>query len=112
MTPIDETQSNGADVAVEIAGQKVNLRNVKSLNTLATVATLFVTCFGVYILFTHQADAREGGKEVALVLKESNKELSEVLKELARATREQNCLLSLPQEKRNENVELCKRIAR
>lgn len=118
-----DEQPNGADVAVEIAGQKVNLRNVKSLNTLATMATLVVVCLIGYMVFTHTADAKDSGKEIAAelraanketatVLKESNRELSEVLKELARAAREQNCLLSLPQERRTENIEVCKRISR
>lgn len=116
-------ETNGADVAVEIAGQKVNLRNVKSLNTLATIATLIVVCLIGYMVFTHTADAKDNGKEIAAelkaqnketaaILKDANRELSEVLKELARAAREQNCLLSLPQEKRIENVEICKRISR
>ena len=71
----------------------------------------------------HTSDARDNAKEIAKELREVNKEaaaerkeasreLSEALKELARAAREQNCLLSLPQEKRIENVEVCKRISR
>ena len=118
-----DEQQVGADVAVEIAGQKVNLRNVKSLNTLATMATLILTCVVGWIIFTHSSEAKDGlkeiaaelkvsNKETAAVLKEANKELSEVLKEMARASRETNCLLAMPPEKRAENVELCKRISR
>ena len=107
-----DEQQVGADVAVEIAGQKVNLRNVKSLNTLATMATLLLTCVVGWIIFTHSSEAKDGLKEIAAELKVSNKELSEVLKEMARASRETNCLLAMPPEKRAENVELCKRISR
>jgi len=118
-----EEQPNGADVAVEIAGQKINLRNIKSLNTLATVASLIVMILVSYMLFMHATEAKDNTKEIATILKESNKEVStvlresnkelgQILKELSQATREQNCLLSLPQEKRAENIELCKRISR
>ncbi|MFZ2541031.1 MAG: hypothetical protein WAW75_04555 [Gallionella sp.] len=116
-------EPSGADVAVEIAGQKVNLRNIKSLNTLATIATLLLTGVIGFIVFTHSSEAKDGIKEIAAELKasnkesaasmkESNKELGEVLKEMARAARETNCLLAMPPEKRIENVELCKRLSR
>jgi len=118
-----DEQPNGADVAVEIAGQKVNLRNIKSLNTLATLAILVIAILLAYGGWVHTTEAKDGlkeiaaelktsNKEVAATMKESNKELSEVLKEMARASRETNCLLAMPPEKRAENVELCKRISR
>ena len=115
--------NNGADVAVEIAGQKVNLRNVKSLNTLATIATLILASLLSYMLFMHQTEAKdqakeiakelkEANKEIATTLKESNRELGIILRELSQAAREQNCLLAMPPEKRAENAELCKRLSR
>lgn len=121
-------EPNGADVAVEIAGQKVNLRNIKSLNTLATMATLIVTCLVAYVLFTHTVDAKDVGKEIAAelkatnkvtadTLKDSNRELGVILRELSQAAREQNCLIatgvaSMPPEKRAEAADLCKRLSR
>ena len=121
-------ETNGADVAVEIAGQKVNLRNIKSLNTLATVATLIVACVLGYIVVVHAGDSKdsakeiakelkEANKEVANTLKESNRELGIVLREMSQAAREQNCLLrsgvsSLAPEKRQEVAELCKQLSR
>lgn len=93
-----------------------------SLNNLATFATLIGTVLLCWVLYGHAGDAKEGAKavaaelrdankEVAQALKESNKEISATLKEMARATREQNCLLSLPQDKRERQAENCRRIA-
>ena len=120
---MSDEEPNGADVAVEIAGQKVNLRNVKSLNTLATVATLLVALLIGYVILTHTTDAKDSGKEVAAelkatnketaaVLRETSKEISAGLKELAIAARESNCLLSMEQGKRAESADLCKRLSR
>ena|SRR3990167_1555132 len=116
-------EPNGADLGIDAFGVKANVKNVKSLNTLATVFTLILATTLLYMVFTHNSEAKDGlkeiaaefrtsNKEVAAALKESNKELSEVLKEMARASRETNCLLAMPPEKRAENVELCKRISR
>ncbi len=93
-----------------------------SLNNLATFASLLGIVLLVWVLYGHAGDAKEGAKavaaelrdankEVAAALKESNKEISATLKEMSRATREQNCLLSLPQDQRARNAELCKRIS-
>lgn len=96
-------EHKGADVEVEVAGQKVNLKNVKSLNTLATVATLIVVLVAAavgYNLFTaHAADTKEGSKE-----------LVHALKEMTQAAREQNCLIAMPIERRDP--ELCRRLSR
>lgn len=101
MSAADE--NNGADVAVEVAGQKINLRNVKSLNTLATVATLILVASAIgvgYVMAAgHVADT-----------KEASKELVTALKEMTQAAREQNCLISLPQDRRDP--ELCRRLSR
>lgn len=96
-------ETSGADVALELGGQKVNLRNVKNLNTLATVATLIICCVGMgvgYVLFTaHSTDTREASKE-----------LVSALKEMTQAAREQNCLISMPPDRRDP--ELCRRLSR
>ena len=121
-------EANGADVAVEIAGQKVNLKNVKSLNTLATMAILIVVLLIGYVVFVHAGDSKdaakeiakelkEANKEVANTLKESNRELGIILREMSQAAREQNCLLrsgvsTLAPEKRQEVAELCKQLSR
>lgn len=95
----DDTQSNGADVDLNIAGQQVKLKNIKSLNTLATVATLLCVVLIGYVLYTHTADD-----------KEAKKELTMAIRELSQSAREQNCLISMPIDRRDP--ELCKRLSR
>ena len=95
----EEAQTNGADVAVEIAGQKVNLKNVKSLNTLATILTMVLTALIAYVVWAHSGET-----------KEASKELTTALKEMTQAAREQNCLISMPMDRRDP--ELCKRLSR
>ena len=123
-----DEQASGADVAVEIAGQKVNLRNIKSLNTLATVTTLIVTALLTYMVFVHTTEAKDNAKEIAKELKDANKEVANALKEsnrelgiilrnLDQGIREQNCLQARIQQdmtpqKRLEEAEFCKRITR
>mgnify|MGYP001596538866 CR=1 FL=1 len=97
----EEAQTNGADVAVEIAGQKVNLKNVKSLNTLATILTLVLVSLIAFVIWTHSGET-----------KEASKELTGALKEMTQAARESNCLMALPMDRRAENVDLCKRLSR
>ena len=127
MSTIEE-QGNGADMAVDAFGVKANVRNVKSLNTMATVVTMIATLVVAYVLITHNAEARDGGKEiaaaliksneaVAAALKESNKDVSNALKDLAQQSREQNCLIAtgvqnLPADRRQEAANLCKRLSR
>ena len=93
-----------------------------SLNNLATFASLVLLCLVAVTLYAHAGDAKESAKavaaelrdanrEVANALKESNKEISQTLREMSRATREQNCLLSLPPEQRQKNAEVCRRIS-
>jgi hypothetical protein len=93
----------GADVSLELGGQKVNVKNVKSFNTFATVATLVIVCvgFGVgYVMISaHAAET-----------KDASRELVGALKEMTQAAREQNCLISMPQERRD--ADLCRRISR
>lgn len=98
-----ERSEDSVDVDVQVAGQKVRLKNVKSLNTVATISTLIIACVamagGYLMLSAHAAET-----------KDASKELVTALKEMTQAAREQNCLISMPQDRRDP--ELCRRIAR
>ena len=113
----DEIQTAEADTAIG----KFKLTGT-NLNNVATFACLVLVCLIAWVLYAHAGDAKEGAKavavelrdankEVANALKESNKDISQTLKEMSRATREQNCLLSLPQDQRQKNAEICRRIS-
>ena len=93
-------QNNGSDVALEIGGQKMNIRNVKSLNTVATVLTLFLCGLILYIIFTHQQES-----------KQDNRDLSSAMREQTTATREQTCLLKFPEFERRANSDFCKQVS-
>lgn len=101
--------------SAKVSGSNVSL--ILGVGTFIMVAIL------AWIFNAHAGDSKDSSKEVAkelkesnekvaAAMKESNKELGMILKELAQSTREQNCLLSLPQERRAANSEICKRISR
>lgn len=98
-----DSENTGADLGLKVAGQEVNIRNVKSLNTIATVTTLLLVCVAItggYLMFTaHAAET-----------KDASKELVQALREMTTAAREQNCLISMPMDRRDP--ELCKRLSR
>jgi predicted urease superfamily metal-dependent hydrolase len=94
-----EGEKNGVDVELNLGGQKLNVKNVKSVNTFATVATLVAVCVIGYAFYVHAGET-----------KDASKELTQALKEMTQAAREQNCLISMPQERRDP--ELCRRLAR
>lgn len=94
-----------------------------NLNTIFTVMGFVLTCLIAYSLWIHTTEAKdsikavatdlkESNKEVATALRDANKELAVSLREVTQATREQTCLLSIPQNERERNTEVCKRISR
>ena len=110
------SEENGADVAVKIAGQEVNLRNIKSLNTLATVATLIIVICGFTIGWNLLDAHAKGGekKEAALVsaLQELAKSHREASRDQVKEQRMLNCLIVADQKDRRRAYEDCERIAR
>lgn len=107
-----EESGNGADVDVSIAGQQVKLKNIKSLNTLATVATLILVCVLGYAFWEHKVDAQAQGMARDSMLTTAFKEISNSQKEMAQAVREGNCINSFPEAERENKVEHCRRITR
>lgn len=92
------------ELNADIAGQKLSLKS-QSLNTVITILTFVIVAViavsGYSLFVTHASDTKEASKELSLALKE-----------ITQAAREQNCLISLPQDRRQANAELCKRISR
>ena len=93
----DEQQSIEATNPV-LGSLKVSSSN---LNTLFTILGFILTALIAWVLYNHTNDS-----------KAASKELAGVMKEMTVAAREQNCLISLPQDRREQNAELCKRISR
>lgn len=96
---------NGADIDVEVAGQKVNVKNIKSLNTLLTAATFIALICGGFMLWqVVDAHAKSADK--------LNDALISTLKELTISQRVTNCLMATPQDQREAKLQSCERIAR
>lgn len=91
---------NGADVAVDAFGVKANVKNVKSLNTICTIAVLVLVGVLSYAFYVHAGETKDAGKE-----------LVGALKEMTQVVREANCLNTLPPEKRPD-PDYCRRAAR
>ena len=102
------SEENGADVDLQIAGQGFKFRNVKSLNTLATVATLILCILIGYVVFEHKTDARAEG--VALAQRDA--QLSSAIREMASSNRVLSCLMATKQDDREAKLAQCERMAR
>lgn len=92
-----------------------------NLHLIFSFFSFALTCVIAWGIWTHTVDAKESARDMATVLKESNREIAVALKasnadlavalrDLTQASREQTCILSLPQ--RDRSVEVCKRIVR
>lgn len=124
------SSENGADVSLKVAGQEVNVRNVKSLNTGIAMLNCSLLCGLLVGGVFHEVGARDDKKAVAealvesqkiaaLASREANKALVDAIdrqaNEQRRATeavKEGNCLLALPQDRRVNAADVCKRTAR
>ena len=109
-------EQNGADVNVEVAGQKVAIRNVKSLNTLATVATLIVVICGFTIgwnlLDAHAKGGDKREEALTVALKELARSHREASRDQVKEQRMLNCLIVADQKDRRRAFEDCERISR
>ena len=75
-------EENGADVTLKVAGQEVNLRNIKSLNTIATLITMFGVGLLAMVVYNHDSVAQTAQKNVVDATKEANQAIVRALKEL------------------------------
>lgn len=92
------TQENGADIALEIAGQKVNVKNVKSLNTGATLFCAGMLILLCYVTWTHGEDSKVSNTLFVGAVREQ----TTAMREATTVQRENNCLQSYqgpPQDK-------------
>lgn len=103
----DQTTGPGADVAVEIAGQKVNVRNVRSLNTAATLLTLALVLLLCYAFYQHMEDSRAAGKDFVHAVKEQ----TIAIREGTAAQREATCIQKFEERERARNADWCAQIS-
>lgn len=100
--------ASGADVALEIAGQKVNFKNVKSLNTGATLFSCGLLILLCYAFWAHSEDTKTAQAAFIGAVKEQ----TSAIKEQTTAQREQNCLMRFDQKDRQANADFCKQVTR
>jgi cytochrome c-type biogenesis protein CcmH/NrfG len=94
-------ERNGADVSVKVAGQELNVRNVKSLNTILT-ALSFAVLIGIGVLmWTHVVAEDQSNKAILTEIKEQNKAVLQAQKNSAYFACLQACLLEQPTDRRN-----------
>jgi hypothetical protein len=93
------------EVTGEIAGQKFTLKSL-SLNTLLTLIGVVGVVAVSVLMWTHLGESKESSAAMVGALRE----LTAAQKDQTMVAREQNCLISLPQDRRDP--ELCRRIAR
>ena len=96
-----------SEVSADIAGQKISIKSI-ALNTLATVATLIGVVVISVLLWQHETETRETGKDFVAALKEQ----TIAMKESTAVGKEQNCLLKFDQKDRLQNADFCKQITR
>lgn len=141
MSQAEMDDRTGADVGLKIMGNEVNIKNLKSVNTVATVGTLImVSALGVAFYF-HEVGAQQDKAQVAATLvksnadiagaldrnsmtlarelKESNVNTLQVLKELTAeqrkstaAIKEGNCLQDPAMRSRPDARDVCRRLTR
>lgn len=120
------------DQEVEIAAgdKKIKIRGSDILTTVIGMVMAAGMAAVGFMIFDHRAEAKDGAAEIAKALKESNFRIAEALKEnnkaimesidrltveqrrATEAVKEGNCLLSLPQDRRTNASDICKRTAR
>lgn len=124
-----EENTAGTDLSLKIAGNEASMKNVKSMNTIATVATMVLVCVLGVFLYYHEVAAQqdkatlaktlsESNGIVAKALEQSNKTMTEALKELTieqrrstSAMKEIACLSDPAMKNRPDARDFCKRIS-
>lgn len=106
---MSDTEGNGAEISTPIG--KVVWRG-KRIAEFIAVLCLFLLFLLAYIIWEHKQDMQILKTDLTSAIKD----LSETNKEMVQAQREMNCLIALPQDKRETEYQspygFCKRITR
>lgn len=88
---------------VELENSLLGKMKVSSsnINLLFTILGCIVGVVTAVLLYFHMLGSRQDSKE-----------FTDAMRQNAQATREQNCLITFPQEKRESNAGLCKQMSR
>lgn len=101
----------GVEVDNSVLG-KVKITGQNTVLILLCLVAAVAAGFGVYLVTAHEATAKD--REMSLV--KALEKLTEGQERMVQAQREQNCLIALPQDRREREFtsenSLCKRLSR
>ena len=99
---------NDQELEVSSGNKRLRLRG----SDLLTAIIGIIVCSGLtllgYITFQHKTDANEN----AVALVKALSEVASASRDGVQAQREMNCLLLWPQDKREQQADLCRRVTR
>ena len=102
------SENGTQELEIGAGNKKLKLRG----SDLLTSVIGMIVCSGLvllgYVLYEHKTDARERDGEIITVIKE----MTGVAKEGVIAQREMNCIIQMPQDVREKNADLCRRLSR
>ena len=99
--------SNGPEtqeLEVQHGQSKIKIRGSDWLTLLGVAVGVLL----LYMVFEHKADAQAGSQSLAVAVRE----MTAAQMKGVEAQREMNCLIAIPPERREGQMEFCKRIAR
>lgn len=94
-------ERSGADVTVKVAGQELNVRNVKSLNTALTAISVGILIGLGVLMWTHVDAEDKSNKAILNEIREQNRNVLQAQKNSAYFNCMQACFLEQSQDKRD-----------
>ena len=93
------SDDNGSgEIKTPIGSVSFSGKKAAEFITILSLCLLFVLA---WVVWEHKADAKEHGAN-----------LTTIMKEMVSAQREQNCLIAVKQDEREQKAEFCRRISR
>lgn len=101
-------EDSAQELEVAAGDKKIKLRG----SDLLTSVIGMVMCTGLglfgYVLWDHKTDAKEVGGALASAINQ----MTQAQREMIQAQREQNCLISLPPDRREQQAAFCRNVTR
>lgn len=95
---------NGQELELQAGDKKIKIRGSDWLSLFGVAVGVLV----LYMVFEHKGEEKDYRKEFITAVKE----VAVGQREMVSAQREQNCLIAVPADQREKQVEFCRRMAR
>ena len=96
------------EVEVAAGDKRIKLRG----SDLLTSVIGMIVCSGLVLLWFVLTDHKTDTREVSAIMVSAIKEMTAAQRESVQVQREMNCIISLPQTQRENNLEFCRRMGR